>query len=81
MKYFINDEEINFGDEFLHVKEGKFDDITATVTLEGKFTEKSAKNLIDLGVVKVKSDNPIKELDKNIKILEKMTEILKELIG
>ena len=87
MKYFINGKEIKFGDKFFCVKECEFEGIKSTTTFEGEFTPEALKDLVDLDVIKVKSEiNPdvddiFKKLDKNIEVIEKIVNVLKENIG
>lgn len=89
MKYFINGKEIKFGDKFFHVKEGQFDGVTATTTLEGTFTKETVKPLVELGVVEVKQcgceckkeEDPLTELDNLIANLEKIVDVIQKNIG
>ena len=90
MKYFINGEEIKFGDKFFHVKEFTFSDIATTITYEGVFSKKNAKALIREGIVDYKICNEdskeedtdlIDQIDKNIEAIERIKDVLEKLIG
>ena len=88
MKYFINGNEVNVGDKIFHVKEGSFGGLNSTTTIEGTLTKENIPYLIDLNVIEKKDDctekkvkeEILKELDKNIEILEEVSKLLEDLV-